>query len=211
MASSKPAIEEVSGFLGVGSLQILGVFLILDGTLGFLAFLETYAKTSTWAILVTVPLLVVSYVFGLISSLGTQALLERFIPSQLTPALFRLVSESKNDALMQKWFDAERHSLLLHGCVAAYLLLAVGSWAEVSMMAPFGFVGYVGLVGGVVIALLCPLLARRIQRQVAVFAEALTEPGGTPMASEMPPNNAPNFDAQQAGSARSPGASQRER
>ena len=67
MASSKPAIEELSGFLGVGSLQILGVFLILDGTLGFLVFLETYAKTSTWGILVTAPLLVVSYVFGPLS------------------------------------------------------------------------------------------------------------------------------------------------
>ena len=206
MASAKPAIEEVSGFLGVGSLEILGIFFILDGTSGFLAFVEAYAKTSAWAILVAVPLLVVAYVFGIISSLGVEALLERFLPSELTPTLFRVVSESKNDALMQKYLDAERHGLLLHGCVAAFLLLAVGSWAEVPMMTPFGFVGYIGLIGGVAVVVLCPLLARRIQRQVAVFAQAITGPTSAPQASAMPPNNALNTDAQQAGSARSPGA-----
>jgi hypothetical protein len=200
MASGKPAVEEVSGFLGVGSLQILGVFFILDGTSGFLAFVETYAKTSAWAILVTVPLLVVAYVFGIISSMGTQALLERFFPSELTPALFRSVSESNNEALMQKWLDAEHHGLLLHGCVAAFLLLAVGSWAEVPMMAPFGFVGYVGLFGGVAIATLCPVLAHRIQRQVAIFAHAITGPVSTPRTGAMPPNSALNTDAKQAGS-----------
>lgn len=206
MASAKPAIEEVSGFLGVGSLEILGIFFILDGTSGFLAFVEAYAKTSAWAILVAVPLLVVAYVFGIISSLGVEALLERFLPSKLTPTLFRAVSESKNDALMQKYLDAERHGLLLHGCVAAFLLLVVGSWAEVPMMAPFGFVGYIGLFGGIAVAVLCPLLARRIQRQVAVYAHAITGPTSALQASTMPPNNALNTDAQQAGSARSPGA-----
>jgi sterol desaturase/sphingolipid hydroxylase (fatty acid hydroxylase superfamily) len=195
MAFAKPAIEEVSGFLGIGSLEILGVFFILDGTSGFLAFIEAYAKTSAWAILVTVPVLVVAYVFGIISSLGVQAFLEKLLPSELTPTLFRAVSESKNDALMQKYLDAERHSLLLHGCVAGFLLLAVGSWAEVPMMAPFGFVGYIGLIGGAVVAVLCPLLARRIQRQVAVFAHAITGPASTPQASAMPPNPAVNTDA----------------
>ena len=206
MASGKPAIEEVSGFLGVGSLQILGVFFILDGTSGFLDFVETYSKTSAWAILVTVPLLVVAYVFGIISSLGIQALIEKFFPSELTPVLFRAVSESENEPLMQKWLDAERHGLLLHGCVAAFLLLGVGSWVEVPMMAPFGFVGYVGLFGGLAIAALCPVLAHRIERRVAIFAQAITEPMSTPQASAMLPNSAINTDAQQAGSARSPGA-----
>lgn len=112
---------------------------------------------------------------------------------------------------MQKWLDAERHGLLLHGCIAAFLMLAVGSWAEVRMMGPFGFVGYVGLFGGLAIATLCPVLAHRIQRQVAIFAHEISGPVSTPQASAMPPNNALNTDAQQAGSARSPGAAERER
>ena len=205
MASAKPEIEEVSGFLGVGSLAILGIFFILDGASGFLAFVEVYAKTSTWAILVTVPVLVVAYVFGIISSLGVEALLEKVLPSALTPALFRTVSESKNDALMQKYLDAERRGLLLHGCVAAFLLLAVGSWAEAQMMAPFGFVGYIGLIGGLAVAVLCPILARRNQREVAVFAQAITDPTNALKASAIPPNPL-NTDAEQAGSAHSPGA-----
>lgn len=175
MVTTKPTIEEVSGFLGIGSLEILGIFFILDGTSNFLQFIELYAKTSAWAILVTIPLLVVSYVFGVISSLGVQALLERFFPSKLTPMLFCMVSESRNDALMQKYLDAERHSLFLHGCTAAFLLLAVGSWAEVDMMKPFGFVGYIGMLGGVAVASLCPVLAYRLQNQVTVFAQTITE------------------------------------
>ena len=190
----------------MGLLEILGFFFVLDGTSGFFVFVEAYAKTSAWAILVAAPLLVVAYVFGIISSLGIQALLERSLPSELTPSLFRAVSESKNDALIQKYLDAERHTLLLHGCVAGFLLLAVGSWAEVPMMAPFGFVGYIGLIGGVAVAAVCPLLARRIQRQVAVFAEAITVPESAPMVGAMPPNNPLKTDAQQTGSARSPGA-----
>lgn len=174
MASAKPTIDEVSGFLGVGSLEILGLFFILDGTSGFLTFVETYAKTSAWAILVAVPFLVVSYVFGIISSLSVQAVLERWLSSQLTPSLFRVVSESKNELLVQKHSETERHSLLLHGCFAGFLFLALGSWAEVPMMTPFGFVGYIGLVGGVVAAVLCLSLARNIQRKFVAIAQAIT-------------------------------------
>ncbi len=84
----KLSLEDITGFLGVGTLEILGVFFILDGTFGFLTFIEIYSKTSTWAILVTVPLLVVAYVFGLLTSIGTEVLLSRAIPSKITPDLF---------------------------------------------------------------------------------------------------------------------------
>ena len=204
MLSTKPAIEELSGFLGVGSLEVLGVFFILDGTSGFLAFVELYSKTSAWAILVSVPLLVVAYVVGLISSLGVDALVQMLFPSRLTPELFRAVSESKNDSLMQKYLDAERQTLLLHGCMAAFLLLALGSWAEVTMMAPFGFVCFMGLVGGIVVAALCPVLACRLQTKVRVFAEAVVGSTAFSQPAQTTPNPALNANARQAGSARSP-------
>jgi len=204
MPSTKPAIEELSGFLGVGSLEVLGVFFILDGTSGFLAFVELYAKTSAWAILVSVPLLVVAYVVGLISSLGVDALIQMLFPSRLPPELYRAVSESKNDSLMQKYLDAERHTLVLHGCTAAFLLLALGSWAEVTMMAPFGLVGYVGLVGGIVVAALCPVIACRLQTKVGVFAEAVVGSMAFSQPAQTTPHLTLNADAGQPGSASSP-------
>lgn len=173
MASNKPVLEEVSGYLGVGSLELLGAFFVLDGISGFLSFIELYAKTSAWAILVTVPALVVAYVLGLFSSLGVEAILNRFTRPILTPALFAYVTSSKSEMLVLRYADAERHSRLLYGCSIAFALLAVGSWLEARMMGDFGFVGYVGLIAGFVIAALCPLLARHLQTELVPFAEAV--------------------------------------
>ena len=77
MASNKPVLEEVSGYLGVGSLELLGAFFVLDGISGFLSFIELYAKTSAWAILVTVPALVVAYVLGLFDLLPVNSTTSR--------------------------------------------------------------------------------------------------------------------------------------
>jgi hypothetical protein len=173
MSSDKQQLDGVTGFLGVGSLEILSIFFMLDGTSNFLFFIETYAKTSAWAILVTVPILVVAYVLGLFSSLATGAVLDLFLPSQLTPFLFCAVSESNNAALLQKYLEAERHTLLLHGCMTAFLLLGVGSWVEVRQMGTYGFVGYIGFVGGIGISALCPMLVRQIQKQTVAFAQAI--------------------------------------
>ncbi|MDO9178040.1 MAG: hypothetical protein Q7U16_06905 [Agitococcus sp.] len=173
MTDSKPAIEEVSGYLGVGSLELLGIFFILDGISEFLEFIEIYAKTSTWAVLVTVPALVVAYVIGVFSSLGAEIVLSRYMRPILTPELFAYVTSSKNEQLVQRYADAERHSRLLYGCSIAFFLLAIGSWLEVRMMGKFGFVGYVGLVAGLGISLLCPLLARYIQAELIPFVEAV--------------------------------------
>lgn len=41
------------------------------------------------------------------------------------------------------------------------------------MMGEFGFVGYVGFVAGLVITVLCPLLARHLQTELVPFVEAV--------------------------------------
>lgn len=173
MTDSKPAIEEVSGYLGVGSLELLGIFFILDGISEFLEFIDVYAKTSAWAVLVTVPALVVAYVVGVFSSLGAEIVISRYMRPILTPELFAYVTSSKNDLLIQRYADAERHSRLLYGCSIAFIFLAIGSYLEVRMMGKFGFVGYVGLVAGLGISLLCPFFARYLQVQLISFVEAV--------------------------------------
>ncbi len=86
--TDKTSIEEITGYLGVGALELLAVFFILDGTSGFLEFVETYAKTSSWAIFVTGPVLVISYVLGLISSLASESLLKGFLGRKPTTDAF---------------------------------------------------------------------------------------------------------------------------
>jgi hypothetical protein len=175
MTTTKPALEEVSGYLGVGSLELLSAFFIMDGPTNLLPFAETIFKTTTW--LATVPLLVISYVLGLISSLGAEAAITRIVRPALTPALFAMVSGSGNDLLIQRYVDVERHTRLLHGCTLAFLLLGLGCWSEVNMLGDFGFVGYLCLSGGLLLSVLCPLLALRLQRQLVPFIEAVRSHG----------------------------------
>lgn len=175
MADGKPALEEVTGYLGVGSLEMLGIFFALDGISGFLSFIEIYAKTSAWAILVTVPILVVSYVTGLCSSFAAQWFVHKLRGNLLTPEQFAFVSTSKNEPLIQRYAETERNSRLLYGCSIAFIFVGVGSALEVRMMAQFGFVGYLGLIGGLLLASACLFLARELQREIAKFIEAVRE------------------------------------
>ena len=177
MPPTKPALEEVSGYLGVGSLQLLGAFFIIDGATNFVPFIEPIFKTTTWTLLATVPLLVISYILGLISSLGAEAIVTRVVQPPLTAELFAAVSASGNDMLVQRYIDVERHTRLLHGCIVSFVVLALGCWSEVGMLNKFGFIGYLCLAGGLVIALLCPVLAWRLQRQLVPFIVAVGSHG----------------------------------
>lgn len=55
MTPTKPSLEEVTGYLGVGALLMLGVFFLFDGPTNVWVTVEQYAKTSSFAILFTVP------------------------------------------------------------------------------------------------------------------------------------------------------------
>ena len=68
MTPSKPALEEVTGYLGVGGLLLLGLFFVVDGQTNFWTTVEMYTKTGSFAILFTLPLLVISYVLGLLAA-----------------------------------------------------------------------------------------------------------------------------------------------
>jgi hypothetical protein len=171
MAPDKATLEDLTGYLGLGALELLGFFFVLDGISGFLVFLETYAKTSSWAILVTIPVLVVSYILGLTSSLAVESAL-RFRPI-LTPELFARTATSKNETLIRRYAEVERHSRLLNGCLVAFLFLGFGSLAEVRMMGTFGFVGYLGFGIALFLTALCPLVARHQQRLLLPYIHAI--------------------------------------
>jgi hypothetical protein len=173
MILTKPALEEVSGYLGVGSLELLGAFFIVDGATNFQPVAESVFKTTTWTLIATVPLLVIFYVLGLVSSLGAEAAINRIVRPALTAELFAVVSTSGNELLVQRYADVERHTRLLHGCALAFLFLALGCWSEVRMLGEFGFVGYLCLAGGLLLSILCPLLASRLQHQLVPFIEAV--------------------------------------
>lgn len=173
MAAANPALEEITGYLGVGSLLLLSGFFVLDGLFDFVLFVEEYTKSSAWAVLVTVPILVISYVLGLFSSLGTEALLSLIFGQLLTPVRFALVATLNNESLSKRYADVERHSRLLNGCALAFALLGIGSWFEVRQMGQFGVVGQIGLYLGLLTAIGCPFLARHVQTELLRVVDAV--------------------------------------
>jgi hypothetical protein len=173
MSPTKPALEEVTGYLGVGSLQLLGIFFVVDGLTGFYSLVEVYSKSSSFAILFTVPLLVISYVLGLFSSLAAAVFVERGFRSRLSADLFARVVQLGKEALTARYAEVERHSLLLYGCTLAFLLLAVGSLAERNNMPGFESVGTSCFFLGLVIGVACPFLARHLQSELKSYVLAV--------------------------------------
>jgi hypothetical protein len=173
MSLPKPALEEVTGFLGVGSLQLLGAFLVIDGLTGFWVLLEIYAKSASFAILFTVPLLVISYVLGLLSSLGAEAAAWRLWKPVLGSDLLAQVLTLSLEPLTARYIEVERHTRLLYGSSLALLLLAVGSVAELRNLEKYGSVGFLCAGIGVALAVLCPMVAFRLQREFGKEVQAV--------------------------------------
>lgn len=173
MSSTKPSLEEITGYLGVGALLLLGIFFVIDGLTNFWITVEQYAKTSSFAILFTVPLLVISYVLGLIGSLTVQNLVDRFVPPILSPDLFAAAAQKSREPLLSRYLEVERHSRLLYGCTLAFLLMAVGALL-VQRYLPTGqeLVAVVCFATGTLVSAACPTLARRLQVQLASYVRA---------------------------------------
>lgn len=170
MVEKKPELEEIAGYAGVGSLEILGIFFILDGLSGFLSFIETYSDTKTWSILVTMPLLVVAYIFGLLSSLVVATLSNRFIPSCIQPDLIARILVSKVQPLVSRMAEVERCQRVLHGATLGFVLLATGALVETRMMGQFAFVGYIGCLGGLLVSASCLTVAVKIRTEFLSIA-----------------------------------------
>lgn len=173
MSSTKPSLEEITGYLGVGTLLLLGIFFLIDGPTNFWTTVEHYAKTNSFAILFTVPLLVISYVLGLLSSLAVQTLHERLFTSILTPELFASAAKKAREPLLNRYLEVERHSRLLHGCTLAFLFLGVGSMSVERYLPPGQeAVALFCLAIGLLLSCSCPLLARRLQLQLKLYVQA---------------------------------------
>jgi hypothetical protein len=173
MTPSKPSLEEITGYLGVGALLMLGIFFLIDGPTNVWTTVEQYAKTNSFAILFTVPLLVISYVLGLLASLAVQSVLERFLSPILTPELFAIAAQRTREPVLSRYLEVERHSRLLYGCTLAFLVLAAGSLSVQRWLPPGQEIAAIGcFVLGVAIAIACPVLARSLQLQLRLYVNA---------------------------------------
>lgn len=173
MGIERASFEELTGYVGIGALELLAAFFIIDGFSNFFELVEWYSKTNSWAILFTVPGVVVAYVLGAITAFTAESLLPG--TSLLTANVFAQVVASKNEPLLRRHSETERISRVLSGASIAFVLLALGLLSEVRMLGRFGFVGYWGFAAAVTIGVLCPIVARNQQRRFLQHAQAVFE------------------------------------
>jgi len=63
----------------IGSICLLGLFLMVDAPTNLFMFVEGYAKTAMWGILFAFPTVVLAYLLGLIAITGADAVIPRIL------------------------------------------------------------------------------------------------------------------------------------
>ena len=79
MNASQLSLENFAGYTGVGALQILGWFFVIDGLTGFYSLVEQYASSASWQIFFSVALVALAYLLGTLPRAGRFLLLERLV------------------------------------------------------------------------------------------------------------------------------------
>ncbi len=160
MKTADITLEDITSYLGIGSLHLLGLALMANKSFDFFRFFEAFSKTSGWAILFAIPLIVTMYLTGLISVLLADVMFSfidrrNFATAKVLPMLYL----GNSERLWSAFVESEKHRRLLKGCSLGFLTLA-GGIEESHLFFAVSFPVYIVAV----IAALCPLAANLIRR-----------------------------------------------
>ena len=160
MNASQLSLENFAGYTGVGALQILGWFFVIDGITGFYALVEQYASSASWQIFFSVAVIALAYLLGAISSIVGALIVE--VGSSTVIKIYAAagrVSSASSYLVLEDWL---KKSGILKGSAVSALVLAAGSAIEgqSGFMEKFGNVGLAGGVLGLGLALLAGWTAR---------------------------------------------------
>jgi len=136
------ATESLSAFAGptgVGALCFLGIFLFLDGRApSIFPAVETYAKTSTWSVVVAVPVLAISYVAGLVlisaAGAGVRCTFGPSVEQEAKDTLVVSSKPAKESVLAQRYLQFQQERDCLAGAALSLVVLAVGLLSEKSTL-----------------------------------------------------------------------------
>src|SRR5512143_3747736 len=121
----------------LGSLTLLGGFLIVDGFVDLFRLVEDYTKTSTWTLIPAGPFVVLTYLLGLFVELFSAAIFPRLTTFLATRSWelteqddFLVVANLRNESMMHRYAALVRDRKLLDGAAIPLLLLACGAFSE---------------------------------------------------------------------------------
>ena len=184
MLPSKQNVESFTGLLAVGSIGVLGVFLIIDGQTNIYLIFEEYGKSTSWSIFAAVPLLVLSYLLGLFLSQAAEILFTNVkrLNSAKAEEQFVKVVILKNEHLIERYLELSRQKRLLESSSIALLLLLLGALSEVKQMQGWEMVAYGSSILALIVATVCPFMVIRVAKKIECLL--LASNGITPNTEE---------------------------
>ena len=172
MLPEKFDIKGLFGVFGVGSLLILGIFFILNGTLEIWSTIEDAAALKGWVILVAIPIVVVSYLFGIISIELADLILLRKRDRQKDIETIQVLANANNEFLRSLYFESIQTQRLLKGGAIAFVFVSIGSLINGLHWDSIGALGIIGSLGAFSLTFICIVINRRVRSN---FLAIITE------------------------------------
>ncbi len=163
----KKAIEEFTGTVGVGFLVSLGLFFLTDSQFKYWYTIEQLMGTKSWGILISVPILIVNYIFGLI----TIELGEIFFPKLIRKKdqvefqeNFIKVARVNNELITSRYNEVYQNKRILNGSSIGFILISIGVFLEgIDYWGELRIIGIIGMAGSLIVTGICPIIGLRIQ------------------------------------------------
>ncbi len=163
-------LTELTGSLGIGSIAVLAVVLVLDATTPFYSLVEANSESNSWAIFVALPLLVISYVAGVICVAIGNTTRHRMIGASRQPIYWTEIPEHLLSLVVVEYRNVRRKIDVLDGAVPAFLLLAIGVVFEAVNFRVY-LLGAILFLVTVLCAAICALVAIRTEREFLGFLD----------------------------------------
>ncbi|MBG6077985.1 hypothetical protein [Polaromonas sp. CG_9.11] len=126
-------IEKFALAVAIGSLLLLGAFLIVDSiTDGFLEEFEKYSGSNAWAVVAAIPAVTFAYILGAFVQVLSDLAIRRMSPKaedEEWQVLERL-ARAESETLTSQYDEIRRAKKLLEGCLFPLLVLAAGIFLE---------------------------------------------------------------------------------
>jgi hypothetical protein len=177
MYSTKLNIESFTGSMAIGSIGVLGLFLIVNGQTEIYKIFEGYGKSISWGIFAAVPFLVLSYLVGLFLSQLAEILFVniRGLSCTKTEDQFVEIANSKSEYLIERYLELARQKMLFEGSAMALVLLSLGLLSEARLIIKWECIVYFSAIATFIAAIICPFMAIRISNKIERLLNAVNE------------------------------------
>lgn len=165
--------ESSIDYLAIGSVHLLGLFIILDALTGWLLWFESFASTTAWAIVAAIPVLMLAFVFGLFSVSLTEFLFLSVLKTK-DKGIAQLVqiASLKSELIAQEYLETIRIRRILLGSSLGFVTLVVGFCLQLNRQADNLKRGFYLIIAGLIfVAVACVVLAYYFNKQISQISQ----------------------------------------